>query len=325
MAKKLDHRDWINKYQNAVQNENLINMVKKNNLPINDAGAWSFLKLAFLWSIAYYIYSPIIGSRYSNMCYVDLFSGSGLVKFKDVSNNYQLMMGSPLLTATIESAYPFNKCFFFEKNFKFANALEKRLNLLSENKKLSCESFKVINKDCNKAIDDFIKAVSKIPNTHFLLFVDPYSTEIHWRTMEKLLSSKYPAFDMIFNFQPFGVNRKRYMPEELPLFFGDTKYKKLIPHGLIENKVESILQKLEAHYTQKLIKYSDKIKTINPIRIRSGKGGYYYDLIFTTRKKLQESAWLQGIEHLKTMIEKSTGYEVSIILDPTRPSIEEFG
>ena len=64
------------------------------------------------------------------------------------------------------------------------------LKLTLLNKKLTCESFKVINKDCNKAIDDFIKAVSKIPNTHFLLFVDPYSTEIHWRTMEKLLSSK---------------------------------------------------------------------------------------------------------------------------------------
>jgi three-Cys-motif partner protein len=311
MPKKLSEREWVEKYKSALQNEELIKIVNQPELPLTHLGPWTFLKLACLWSFAYHTYTPIIGRRYQNMCYVDMFSGSGLVSFEDSSKNTQLLIGSPVLMATGASRYPFRKCFFFEK--ENSDVLEKRLELLKSQGKLTCSDYKVFPEDCNVAVDKLIEELQSLEGAHFLLFVDPFSTEIHWATVEKLLYMGYPAFDMIFNFQPFGVNRKSYRPETLSAFFGDEGYKKYIDFGL---------EALESYYIYKL-KQFDMVNTYRVIRIASGKGGYYYDLIYTTRK--EKPPWIKGIEHLKKIVEKLTGYEVSVILDPSLPSLEKFG
>ncbi|MDI6655846.1 MAG: three-Cys-motif partner protein TcmP [Candidatus Hydrothermarchaeota archaeon] len=312
MPRKLSERGWVERYKSAIQNEELISAVNLPDLPTTPLGAWTFLKLACLWSFAYYTYTPIIGgpNRYPNMCYVDLFSGSGLVSFQDYSGNTQILLGSPVLMATINSQYPFKKCYFFEKE-KYLT-LEKRLEILKNGEKLTCGEYKSFPEDCNTGIDRLIKELRSLQGAHFLLFVDPFSTEIHWSTMEKLLSLSYPAFDMFFTFQPFGVNRKSYMPDTLPAFFGDKEYKKYLNLGL---------DALESYYIQKLRQFK-MVKTVHPIRVDSGKGGYYYDIIYTTRK--ESPPWIKGIEHLKNVVERLTGYEVSVILDPTLPSLDKF-
>jgi three-Cys-motif partner protein len=312
-------RDWIEKYKSNVQNEEIIKLL--NFKPIDDSGPWSFLKLAFLWSFTYYNYTPIIGQRYSNMYYVDMFGGSGLSHFKDYSGNEQILLGSPVLMATINTKFPFKNCLFCESEPKKHNSLENRLDILNDNKKLTCarENCKVFS-DCNNEIDEIIKILRKNSGTHFLLFVDPYSTEIKWSTMEKLLSIKYPFFDMIFNFLPFGINRKMTKKSEDVIdFFGEPAFA-----GNIEFSGEGVLDRLESYYIQKLRKFSDKIKTIKTIRIQggTGAGGFYYDLLYTTRK--ENPAWIKGIEHLKEMLEKMSGSEVNIIIDPNMPSLEKF-
>lgn len=311
---KLSEREWVEKYKSALQNEEIIHAVNLPELPATSLGPWTFLKLACLWSFAYYTYTPLVGSRYPNMCYVDLFSGSGLISFKDHSGNAQFSLGSPILMATIGSEHPFKKCFFFEKNEH--QALGKRLEILGKGGKLTCGGYRLYPEDCNARIDDLINELRSIQNAHFLLFVDPFSTEIHWSTMEKLLSLRYPAFDMFFNFQPFGVNRKSYMPETLPAFFGDDGYKECLKSG-----EEIRLDALESYYIRKLKKF-EMAKTVHTIRVESGKGGYYYDLIYTTRK--EQPRWIGGIEHLGKVIESLTGHEVAIILDPKSPSLGRF-
>lgn len=129
-------RNWVERYRNAVQNRELINFVDTPDLHRGQVGAWAFLKLAFLWNYAYYTYTPIIGRRYENMCYVDLFSGSGLNQFSDCSGNPQLVLGSPILMATINSGYPFKTCFFFEAEAKCYESLDKRLHKLKESNRL---------------------------------------------------------------------------------------------------------------------------------------------------------------------------------------------
>lgn len=310
---KTSEREWVEKYKLAVQNEKLINIL--DFYPIPQVGAWTFLKLAFLWNFAH-TYTNIIGGRYANMCYVDLFSGSGLGFFKNYGGNTQFLLGSPTLMATIDCKHPFKKCFFFESVEENINVLRKRLEILKHNEKMTCEDYVIIPEDSNIRIDEVIDNLRKTSNAHFLLFVDPYSTEIHWSTMEKLLSLKYPSFDMIFNFQPFGVNRKSYRPETLIQYFGDEEYKKYL-----KVPKEKRLDMLESYYIQKLKRYR-MVKTVRVIRITSGKGGFYYDLIYTTRK--EKPPWLPAIEHVKTMIGGFTGYEVSIIFDPLFLSLDKF-
>jgi len=316
MPKKLTKREWVEKYKSTLQNEDIIEVINKPELPATRLGPWSFLKLACIWSYAYYTYSSIIGPKYKNMCYVDLFSGSGLVSFLDKSGQEQLLLGSPILMATINSRYPFSKCFFFEK--ENGDALEERLKILKENGLLTCRDYKVFPEDCNEGINKVINALRKLDGAHYLLFVDPFSTEIHWKTMEKLLTARYPAFDMFFNFQPFGINRKSYHPETLPAFFGDEGYKEYLEIAEEDSKLDA----LKNYYIQKLQKFEEKIKTISTIRVKSGKGGFYYDLIYTTRKK--DPAWLRGIKHLRKIVEGMTGMDVSIIFDKSFRSLDMY-
>lgn len=311
---ELSVRNWVEKYRNAVQNAELIELVDAPDLFCNQVGAWAFLKLAFLWNYAYYTYIPIIGRRYSNMCYVDLFSGSGLDQFSDCSGNPQLILGSPLLMATINSQYPFKTCFFFEANSECADTLSRRLHKLEESSRLTCKYYELFC-DCNKDIDKVINNLKGLDGCHFLLFVDPFSTEIKWETMEKLLKLNYPSFDMIFNFQPFGVNRKSYNPKTITEFLGDSDY------NAYKHTDERILEALENQYLQKLRKFPNIVKVIKRVRIKSGTGSFYYDLIFTTRKA--GSPWVKNIDYLKKVIEKLTGYSVSIIFDPTIKTLNQ--
>ncbi len=313
--KRLTEREWVEKYLNILQNKELLNLIDAPKLPKTELGPWTLLKLAFLWNFAYHTYTTIIGPRYEDMCYVDLFSGSGLVSFEDSSKRKQKVLGSPILMSTINSKYNFKKCFFFEE--KTSEALDKRLMILKEKGKLTCNDYKIFSKDCNSAIDEFIGEISEMEHAHFLLFVDPFSTEIEWKTIERLLLLEYPRFDMIFNFQPFGVNKKSYMEETLPKFFGDTEYEKFL--SVQQNKK---LEELESCYIEKLKKFN-MVKTVRTTRVSSGgSGGYYYDLIYTTSK--ENAKWIGSIEHLKKVIEKLTGHEVSIITDPTLPSLKKF-
>lgn len=137
--------------------------------------------------------------------------------------------------------------------------------------------------------------------------MDPFSTEIKWKTMEHLLTLNYPSFDMIFNFQPFGINRKSYNPQTMTEFLGDPDYK------AYKHTDERTLDALENQYIQKLKEFP-MVRVIKTVRIRSGTGSFYYDLIFTTRKR--DSPWVKNIDYLKKVIEKLTGYNVSIIFDP---------
>lgn len=316
MTKKINEREWVKKYKQHVQDENLLDIINIPDLPKTQNGPWSFLKLAFLWSYAHDIYATIAGKHYKNICYVDLFSGSGIVSYKDATNEEHLLVGSPILMSTLETTHPFKKCFFFENNN--SEALSKRLDYLNDNGKLSCTNCKISSEDCNSGVDDLIQELKRMERTHFLLFVDPFSTEINWSTMEKFLTLKYPSFDMIFNFQPFGVNRKKTKAKIMANFFGDDSYITCLDVSDVENKLDI----LREHYIKKLMQYENNVKTVHTIRVRSGKGGFYYDLLYTTRK--EDPGWEPGINHLARKIERISGKDVEIILDPKQKTLSDL-
>jgi len=317
-SKRLSDREWVEKYKPFLQNEEIINLTDLPNLPTTQLGAWSFIKLACIWSYARYTYTPIIGRKYYNMCYVDLFSGSGLMSFRDGSKGTHQLLGSPILMATMKNEFPFRKCYFFEKEKH--EALSKRLEILKNNRYITTDDYTVFPSDCNQCIDDLIDELSKLEHAHFLLFVDPYSTEIQWSTMEKLLSLEYPAFDMFFNFQPFGINRKSYRPETFPNFFGEDGYELYERYLTLRNE-DHKLEKLKDYYVSKLREF-DVVGHVDSIKISSGTCGYYYDLIYTTR--ISDPKWAAGITHLANKVENITGSVIQKIFDPTVITLDRW-
>jgi three-Cys-motif partner protein len=315
---------WVETYRASAQDSQLMALTNVSPLAPDATGPWAFLKLAFLWNYAFYTYTPIIEKRYSNMCYVDLFAGSGIDFFKDSSGNSQFMLGSPLLMATLGSGHPFKTCFFFESRPERAKALEQRLAALKASGNLTCKNYELYA-DCNIDIKHLVGELKKLDRCHFLLFVDPYSTEINWETLEKLLRLEYPSFDMIFNFQPFGVNRKSYDAKTILQYFGDMSEevtKRRDYRKLFKDRDDKTLEFLEDCYIQKLREFPNMVRTIRTVRIKSGTGSYYYDLIYTTRKKV--APWVRDIDLLKPTLEGLTGQDISIMADPAFRSLEDL-
>ncbi|OPY26020.1 MAG: hypothetical protein A4E28_02734 [Methanocella sp. PtaU1.Bin125] len=311
MGKKMSERETIEKHQKFLQNEELIDIIKLDSIGTTSQ-PWSFLKLTCLFSYAYFTYAPIIKKNgYKNMCYVDLFSGTGLDTFEDYGGKKQHLLGSPVLMSTFDRT-PFDRCYFFENDGH--ELLTKRLQLLKEKGKLT-STCKVYSSDCNESIDSLINELRDLDEAHFLLFVDPFSTEIHWSTMDKLLSMRYPHFDMLFNFNSFGINRKTSWEKYLPQFFSDESYKKCL--SVPQTKRLDCYKEI---YINKLKQYKN-VKTLKVIKISSGSG-FYYDLIYTTRK--ENAGYAKGIDHLKSIIEKMTGFDISVTTDSSMRTLDSY-
>jgi len=195
--------------------------------------AWSPLKLIFLKYYAVGIYTPIIKRRYRNMYYVDLFSGSGINK---IERKQDFCLGSPLLISKlIPESIRFNKMFFCDKE----SAKTEALNLRMKSTGISENSYEIYSGDCNDCIDDIISSFQS-PN-HSLIFIDPYSMEISWTTMNKILKLQS---DIIFCFQTVQIPRA-HEGENLESFFKDIE--KLMKYMLQLQEVLS--EKLFYNYT----------------------------------------------------------------------------
>lgn len=178
-----------------------------------DERLWSLLKLIFL-NYSSSIYTNIINRYYpERYYYIDLFAGSGVGKVTDTGRN-ELTLGSSLLMATM---HKFPKMFFCEKNSKSRIALKNRLNALDVKK----DSYEIYS-DCNDSIDEII---DKVKGGHSLIFIDPYYTEINWKTMEKVLTLKA---DIIFNLQSAEIARgfmqQGKITDSAKAFFKDTRF-----------------------------------------------------------------------------------------------------
>lgn len=265
---------------------------------VNEFGAWSLIKLV---ALVYFvnIYTPIISSKkgkwVDNMIYIELLAGSGLCQIKETFDN---IAGSPVLVSALAKR-PFDKTILVEMNSDFCSALDQRLAKFGSN-------YKIIEKDCNLAIDEILEEVS--PNDHYLAFIDCQSGfEMQWSTLIKLLSR--PG-DLIFNFQSVSVHRTvcQYQdnpsiePRSLMNLYGDDRWK-------------------EYQTREECLKgYIDKIRTetnrevVIPLYVRGPKS-YHYDLIVATRKTGANNPWMDPMREVQIRFKKLEPKIVETIID----------
>lgn len=272
---------------------------------------WSLLKLVFL-SYSSYIYSMIMSKHpyyKDKYYYVDLFSGSGIGQVID-SNKKELVFGSSLLMATTRS---FSKMFFCERDYDSRVALQKRLQTVG----IDTNSYEVYG-DCNVDIN---KIIDKIKGGHSLIFVDPWSMEINWDTMESILSLNA---DIIFNLQSAeiarGVVQKGKLTSSAKKFF---KNPDLI-YSLFNNEKE--INKPELVLDNYTTDISDTRKEIDSNRQRQretkiykikikGVASFFYDLLFITRLTSNKSPWLTGLAVAAREIDNIKPKTVNLALD----------
>ena len=290
--------------------EILLNIGKKvlHEEPTNEYGSHTALKLI---SVNYYsaVFSGIV--RHPNMkamgfdgaVYLDLFAGSGLVKLSDTGD---YIAGSTLCALSNSKGFDF--CVAVEKNKEKADALRKRLAIVSPS-----NQFEVINDDCNECIDKVISIINaKYKKPIVLAFIDPEGMEIRWNTLKKL-SDSFRSCDFIINVSSSGSLRvagklKKGMDEVKETFsdyWGEDA--EVVLSEFAEGKAP------EDKYKEKMSALGRSIG--NTIPIRDNGDNILYYLLGYTRMTASGSQYAKTFETLNDRFKSMDKTAVKNILD----------
>lgn len=158
--------------------------------PVFECHPWTLEKLHFLCRYLATTTTAMVGSRYfSTVNYIDLFAGSGACRLKSQPQGAKYP-GSPLLAAGCQK--PFTNLFLVESNRANHDALVARLQRV--------QTRAAIHTWCGDANVVVDRVVSEIPSSRALniVFVDPYSLDFHFSTIETL--ARHRTMDLIVLF-----------------------------------------------------------------------------------------------------------------------------
>ncbi|HMG83602.1 MAG TPA: three-Cys-motif partner protein TcmP [Ferruginibacter sp.] len=152
-------------------------IVDNDGLKLPDpVGAWSEKKYELVGGYCD-IFNDGIKNKFKNRVYIDLFAGAG---FAPIKGKNKILKTSALIALSIPN--PFTKYIFCEMDQEKIDTLEKRAR-----KEFPDRDMIFICGDSNKTVDLVINEVKKLGlSTISFCFVDPFSLNLHFETIEKL-------------------------------------------------------------------------------------------------------------------------------------------
>jgi len=183
--------------------------------------AWSLEKYKLVGSYCD-IFTNSMKDKWNQLVYIDLFAGAGYSKITETGNTY---LSSALLAMSIPN--PFTKYILCEEDIDRYTALQNRVK-----KDFSHLDVTIINGDSNKIIDQVYKSIPPFNKGNTLLpfcFVDPYSLNLHFNTIEKLGSKMLMDFLILQALHMDGNrNLAKYLKEEnekIALYLGNNNWR----------------------------------------------------------------------------------------------------
>jgi three-Cys-motif partner protein len=151
-------------------------------LPEYECGDWTFDKLYFLCSYLAQTTQAMVGHpKFRSINYVDLFCGPGVCVEKGASDASGRYPGSAILAAGCEK--PFNKIILCDKDPRCTDAVTSRVG------RLGCKSsLKMFTGNSNDLIGQISNELP--PRSLNVAFVDPYSLDVHYSTIEALANHR---------------------------------------------------------------------------------------------------------------------------------------
>ncbi|HTB52867.1 MAG TPA: three-Cys-motif partner protein TcmP [Ferruginibacter sp.] len=152
-------------------------VVNNDGLKLPDpVGAWSEKKYELVGGYCD-IFNDGIKNKFKNRVYIDLFAGAG---FAPIKGKNKILKTSALIALSIPN--PFTKYIFCEMDQEKIDTLEKRAR-----KEFPDTDMTFICGDSNKTVELVINEVKKLGlSTISFCFVDPFSLNLHFETIEKL-------------------------------------------------------------------------------------------------------------------------------------------
>ncbi len=193
-------------------------------------GEWTKQKLEVLKE---YLnsYTTALKNQPFKLLYIDAFAGSGVVELRDRDKyGREFIVGSALIAVQTEDK-PFDELIFVEQN-------SARHKSLCELKEAHSDRNIVIN--CTEANDSLQRLCAKWEETHSgcrgVLFLDPFATQVEWKTVEAVASTQ--ALDVWILFPVSAIARmlptskkpddvSETWASRLNLVFGNDSWRKL--------------------------------------------------------------------------------------------------
>lgn len=190
--------------------------MKKSNTNIQIKPDSLFTPEVRIWSLEKYklvgnyceIFTSGMKNKWDQLIYIDLFAGAGYAKIIETGKTY---LSSALIAMSIPT--PFTKYILCEADQTRYEALESRVK-----RDFSHLNVELIKGDSNKIIDSIFKAIPSFGKGNTLLpfcFVDPYSLNLNFRTIE-VLGSKILMDFLILQALHMDGNRNlvKYLKEK---------------------------------------------------------------------------------------------------------------
>lgn len=164
---------------------------------------WTIIKLDV---VGKYLSAYVTAMKNKNfrLCYVDAFSGSGVIETK-----VGMTRGSALQALD----YNFHRYYFFEEKRKYLDELEENLRqhpqYEAKKDRIICE-----NEDCNNLLATIHEPSWYRDGWRGIVFLDPYAMQLDWKSLESIKQTQ--AFDIWYLFPYSSVMRclsKKYPPD----------------------------------------------------------------------------------------------------------------
>ena len=231
-------------------------------------GVWSVKKL-----IAVYLYiKPFIEimrkNGYKNLHYVDLFSGSGLLK---IDGN--IIPGTSLIPfIRIKDGFVFNNYHLADEKQKFVTKLKERVSTIARDQaNISAE----VSKFDDSVRKLFSKRNGKYKDHGYLVILDPFGLDISWEQLVQILRGR--AVDIFITFMTSQTQRQTNIAHSetaLTRIFGDESWKES------ENLLQHYINKIEKIPSESWNPYKTNVIAVET------KGSSKYHLIFASRSKV---------------------------------------
>lgn len=232
---------------------NPIISVANDGLKLPDpVGAWSEKKYSLMGGYCE-IFNAGIKNKFTNRVYIDLFAGAGHVPIKGKN---KILKSSPLIALSIPT--PFTKYIFCEMDEEKISALEIRAKREHPDKNIV-----FIKGDSNSNVDKVIAEIEQLGvSTISFSFVDPFSLNLHFETIEKL--SRVGRIDfLILLALMMNANRNlhNFIDEEsnvIDLFIKKSDWRNTFLRG--ETRKEDFIKFIADTYDENMLNLGYKVK-----------------------------------------------------------------